>query len=149
MRPIAYPPPPPRAEDDSLGSIMLAIGLLLVAILGVAYCSGCTRTAQLEALTVLTRSATAAAPDLIETIQAEEDKCFDGGRATYAEADACVDASRARWGIVLSGYDTLAALDQAALDGTVDVPAVVAAYCALSRALPSLAALPAALGVCQ
>lgn len=126
--------------------VLVVLAALAIIGMAVGLC-GCTRSAQLEALTVVTKSAKAAAPKLIQAIQEDEAKCFQVG-ATYDTAKACVDASRAHWAPALAGYDVLEATDQAALDGTIDFVAALGAYCALAAALPALPAAPAALGVC-
>lgn len=142
-------PIPPRLEepDVAIGSIMLAAGIALVLVLSYAYC-GCTRAAQLVPLTAMTRAAAASVPTMVLRIQAEEDACFRDGAATFSEASVCVAESRERWAPVLFAIDSLAAADQAALDGSVDLAAVLAAYCVLADAVPSVPAPPAVIGAC-
>lgn len=118
--------------------------LLSVALVGAWLLCGCTPTAKQEALAVVTEAANAAVPTLRAQKHAEETACL-----TVADrAQACVDGVRQRYGAAVAALHSLAALDAAAIDDSIDIAEAVAAYCALTDVLPDLPPLPAVLGGC-
>lgn len=93
---------------------LMALVLALLAGWIAFACPACTRTTELQALTVLTDTASGVLDGKAPDYQAEVDRCL---LLDYAEAKTCLDASERGWVAARTAVDGLLALDRAALAG--------------------------------
>jgi hypothetical protein len=120
------------------------VGGLVLLIVGATGCASSTQTA----LASLTRTVTAAVPEMNAERKADGAACFPEG-ATYEAAKACVDDVESEWALAWAALDMLEQVDEAALAGELRVEDAVRAYCVLLTRFVTLPALPPVLGRCE
>ena len=110
--------------------LMVLVCALLAGWIAFA-CPACTRTTELQALTVLTETASGALDGKAPDYRAEADRCL---LLDYAEAKACLDASERGWIAARTSVDGLLALDRAALaGGSPSLTDALRLYCVLAE----------------
>jgi hypothetical protein len=129
-------------------ALFLTLCLALVAVGAVVLFPGC-KSAGIESLAVLTRTAAATQDAKLPELRAELDLCAT--LVPVENEEACVERIEAEWAPARAAVDGLLALDKAALDSEADLEHAVRLYCRLSEAwpeLPKLDAIVPGFGVC-